>query len=64
MFVVTATTDNRNVGRVFNTLPAVGDEVDLNGYVMRVDDVEIQTDDIVISNANYIMRLEEQAESA
>ncbi len=63
MFVVIATTDNRNVGRVFDTLPEVGDEIDLNGYVMRIDSVETQTDDIVISNANYIMRLEERDES-
>lgn len=60
MFVVIATTDGRNVGREIDTLPAVGETIDLDGYMFRVDNVD--SIELVISNANYIMRLEKRTE--
>lgn len=59
-YVVIRSTDGRNIGRVFEDLPDITDDIVLDfGYVFEVVDIR-QLDEKTweISNPNYILFLE------
>jgi hypothetical protein len=62
-YVVIKSIDGKNIGKVFDSLPFVGQDILLDfGYIFEV--VEIRKLDNIweVSNPNYILFLEEKKE--
>jgi hypothetical protein len=56
MYRITQTTDYKNVGTLIGRESfTIGDVVQLNDYIFRVDSVRIINGYFVLSNANYIV---------
>lgn len=63
-YIVIKSTDGRNIGKVFEDLPDITDDIVLDfGYVFEVVDIR-QVDEKTweISNPNYILFLEKRGE--
>lgn len=59
-YVVVRSTDGKNIGRVFEDLPDITDDIILDfGYVFEVVDIrQLDVKTWEISNPNYILFLE------
>jgi len=59
-YVVVRSTDGKNIGRVFEDLPDITDDIVLDfGYVFEVVDIrQLDVKTWEISNPNYILFLE------
>ena len=58
MLIVTASTDNKNINHVFETLPECGDVIHFDeNYDFRVDYIEYADGEYIVSNSNYVIRL-------
>ena len=59
-YIVVRTTDGKNIGRVFEDLPDITDDIVLDfGYVFEVVDIrQLDTKTWEVSNPNYILFLE------
>ncbi len=58
MYKIISTTDNKNVGKIIEILPKVGDVIILeNDCSFRIDYITINNDLYILSNANYIVHL-------
>lgn len=58
MFRIISTTDNKNMGKILEFFPILGDIILLeNDYIFRVDYIKINKDKYTIANANYVLRL-------
>jgi hypothetical protein len=58
MFIITASTDNKNINHILENLPVCGEHIHLDeGYDFRVDYIEVVDDEYIISNSNYVIRV-------
>ncbi len=58
MYKIISTTDNKNISKIINFLPKVGDVITLeNDYDFRIDFISIKNNLYILSNANYIIHL-------
>jgi hypothetical protein len=58
MYIITSSTDNKNIGHIIDSLPQTGDVIELEQkYNFRIDYIKEYNDEYILSNANYILKI-------
>lgn len=56
MYTIISSTDNKNIGKTFEKIPEVGEIIVLEQkYNFRVDYINKNNDEYILSNANYVL---------